>query len=98
MSTIDNVNVEAAAFRRLISHLQKHNEVQNIDLMILAGFCRNCLAKWLAAEAQQQGVTLDYEDAREQVYGMPFDEWKGKYQKKATAEQLAAYEKKQKGE
>lgn len=89
--------IEAAAFGRLISHLQKHTEVQNIDLMILAGFCRNCLAKWLVAESEQQGVTLDYEDAREQVYGMPYSEWKDKYQLKATPEQLAAYEKKQKG-
>ena len=97
MSTNNNDKVEAAAFRRLVSHLQKHNEVQNIDLMILAGFCRNCLAKWLAAETEQQGAMLDYEDAREQVYGMPYNEWKEKYQLKATAEQLAAYEKKQKG-
>jgi hypothetical protein len=89
--------IEAAAFGRLISHLQKHTEVQNIDLMILAGFCRNCLAKWLVAESEQQGVTLDYEDAREQVYGMPYSEWKDKHQLKATPEQLAAYEKKQKG-
>jgi len=60
--------------------------------MVLAGFCRNCLAKWLTAEAQEQNVTLDYEEAREQVYGMPYNEWKDKYQLKATAEQLAAYE------
>jgi len=97
MSTNNNDKVEAAAFRHLVSHLQKHSEVQNIDLMILAGFCRNCLAKWLVAENEQQGATLDYEDAREQVYGMPYNEWKEKYQLKATAEQLAAYEKKQKG-
>lgn len=84
--------IEAAAFRRLVSHLQKETDVQNIDLMILAGFCRNCLAKWLAAEAQEQNVALDYEDAREQVYGMPYSEWKDKHQLKATAEQLAAYE------
>jgi len=85
--------IEAAAFRRLVSHLQKETDVQNIDLMVLAGFCRNCLAKWLTAEAQEQNVTLDYEEAREQVYGMPYSEWKDKYQLKATAEQLAAYEK-----
>ena len=97
MNRVDNVNVEAAGFRRLVSHLQKHNEVQNIDLMILAGFCRNCLAKWLVEESKQQGVALEYEDAREQVYGMPYSEWKEKYQLKATAEQLAAYEKKQNG-
>ncbi len=88
--------IEAAAFRRLVSHLQTQTEVQNIDLMILAGFCRNCLAKWLTAEAQEQNVLLDYEEARGQVYGMPYAEWKEKYQLKATPEQLAAYEKRQK--
>ena len=96
MNTTSQTELEAAAFRRLLSHLQKHTEVQNIDLMILTGFCRNCLAKWLTAEAIEQGVTLDYEDAREQVYGMPYVEWKQQYQQKATKEQLAAYEKKQK--
>ncbi len=84
--------LEAAAFRRLLSHLQGHTEVQNIDLMILAGFCRNCLAKWYVAEAKGQGVELNYEQAQEKVYGMPYSEWKQKYQLKATAEQLLAYE------
>lgn len=88
--------MEAAAFRRLVSHLQTQTDVQNIDLMILAGFCRNCLAKWLTAAAQEQNVPLDYEEAREQVYGMPYSKWKEKYQLEATAEQLAAYEKRQK--
>jgi hypothetical protein len=88
--------MEAAAFRHLVSHLQTQTDVQNIDLMILAGFCRNCLAKWLTAAAQEQNVPLDYEEAREQVYGMPYSEWKEKYQLKATGEQLAAYEKRQK--
>ena len=95
MDKSTKTELEAAAFRRLISHLQKHTEVQNIDLMIQAGFCRNCLAKWIAASAVEQGVTLDYEDAREQVYGMPYKEWKEKFQVEATAEQLAAYEKRQ---
>ncbi|MCK5191792.1 MAG: DUF1244 domain-containing protein [Methylococcales bacterium] len=95
MDKSTKTELEAAAFRRLISHLQKHTEVQNIDLMIQAGFCRNCLAKWMAASAVEQGVTLDYEDAREQVYGMPYKEWKEKFQVEATAEQLAAYEKRQ---
>ena len=95
MDKSTKTELEAAAFRRLISHLQKHTEVQNIDLMIQAGFCRNCLAKWIAASAVEQGVTLDYEDAREQVYGMPYKEWKEKFQTEATAEQLAAYEKRQ---
>lgn len=88
--------IEAAAFRRLVSHLQKQTDVQNIDLMITAGFCRNCLAKWLTAEAAAQGSQIDYEEAREQIYGMPYSEWKGKYQLKATKEQLAAYEQRQK--
>lgn len=88
--------IEAAAFRRLTAHLQKNSDVQNIDLMILAGFCRNCLSKWLAASALEREIALDYEAARTQVYGMPYSEWKDKYQHKATPEQLAAYEKKQK--
>jgi len=92
MDKSTQIELEAAAFRRLVSHLQKETDVQNIDIMILAGFCRNCLAKWLTAEAQEQNVELDFEDAREQVYGMPYSEWKDKYQLKATTEQLAAYE------
>lgn len=73
--------VEAAAFRRLVGHLQSHTEVQNIDLMNLAGFCRNCLAKWYKAEAEERGVAMSYEDARETVYGMPYETWKDQYQK-----------------
>jgi uncharacterized protein len=84
--------LEAAAFRRLIHHLQAHNEVQNIDLMILADFCRNCLAKWYTAAAQDQNVALDYEQAREIIYGMPYKDWQAKYQTEATPEQLAALE------
>ncbi|MFU8788746.1 MAG: DUF1244 domain-containing protein [Methylobacter sp.] len=87
--------LEAAAFRRLVSHLQKNTDVQNIDLMLLADFCRNCLAKWYLAEAVEQGVAMDYEQAREIIYGMPYDEWKGKFQTEATPEQLAAFERKQ---
>ncbi|MGR8940345.1 MAG: DUF1244 domain-containing protein, partial [Gammaproteobacteria bacterium] len=87
---------EAAAFRRLVEHFQQHAEVQNIDLMILADFCRNCLAKWYAAAAQERGVPVDYEQARTIVYGMPYSEWREKYQKDATPEQLAAFERKQK--
>lgn len=93
MNKSTKIELEAAAFRRLASHLQKQSDVQNIDLMILAGFCRNCLAKWLVSAAEERGEALDYEDAREQVYGMPYNEWKAKYQKKATKEQLAAFEK-----
>jgi hypothetical protein len=71
---------EAAAFRRLVSHLQERTDVQNIDLMNLAGFCRNCLSKWYAEAASESGVELSKDDARELVYGMPYDEWKAKYQ------------------
>ena len=73
--------LEAAAFRRLVAHLQERSDVQNIDLMNLAGFCRNCLSKWYLAAAEQQGVEMDYDAAREHVYGMTYDEWKQKYQK-----------------
>jgi hypothetical protein len=73
--------LEAAAFRRLVAHLQEHAEVQNIDLMNLAGFCRNCLAKWVKAAADEQGVAVDYDQARHHVYGMSYEEWKAKYQK-----------------
>lgn len=87
--------LEAAAFRRLVSHLQQHTEVQNIELMVLADFCRNCLAKWLVAAAEEREVALDYEQAREMVYGMPYSEWKDQFQLEATEEQLAAYQRKQ---
>lgn len=87
--------LEAAAFRRLVKHLQKNTDVQNIDLMILADFCRNCLAKWYMAEAVEQGIAMDYEQAKEIVYGMPYSEWKDRFQTETTAEQLAAFERKQ---
>ena len=87
--------LEAAAFRQLISHLQQHTEAQNIDLMILADFCRNCLAKWLVAAAKERNAALDYEQAREMVYGMPYNDWKNQFQTEATAEQLAAYQQRQ---
>lgn len=86
--------LEAAAFRRLVDHLQTHTEVQNIDLMILADFCRNCLAKWYSAAAEEKNIEIDYEQAREIVYGMPYSDWKTQFQTKATDEQLAAFEKK----
>ncbi|MGJ0492456.1 DUF1244 domain-containing protein [Methylobacter sp.] len=89
------IELEAAAFRQLVSHLQKHTEVQNIELMILADFCRNCLAKWYVAAAAERGIDMDYEQAREVIYGMPYNEWKDKFQSEATVEQLAAYERKQ---
>ena len=75
--------VEAAAFRRLVRYLREHTEVQNIDLMDLAGFCRNCLAKWYRAEAAERGLEMTYEQARESIYGMPYAEWKRRYQGKA---------------
>ncbi|MBO1531594.1 DUF1244 domain-containing protein [Psychrobacter sp. F1192] len=86
-----NTELEAAAFRRLLAHLDERKDVQNIDLMNLADFCRNCLSKWYVAAADERGIDIDYEDARELVYGMPYSEWKQKYQKKATPEQLARF-------
>lgn len=83
--------IEAAVFRRLLAHLDERKDVQNIDLMNLAGFCRNCLSKWYVAAAEEEGKTIDYETARERVYGMPYSEWKAKYQKEASAEQLARF-------
>lgn len=91
MSPEQQMAIEAATFRRLLQHLDEHKEVQNIELMNLADFCRNCLAKWMVTAAGQEGVSLDYELAREHVYGMPYSEWKAKYQKEATPEQLAAF-------
>ncbi|MDI3322969.1 DUF1244 domain-containing protein [Pontibacterium granulatum] len=88
--------IEAAAFRRLLAHLDNRKDAQNIDLMILAGFCRNCLAKWYRAEAEERGVEMDYEQAREVIYGEPYSSWKEKYQLDATPEQLAQFEATQK--
>ena len=95
MTNPTQTEIEAAAFRQLISHLQAHTDVQNIDLMVLAGFCRNCLAKWYAAAATEQGGVMDYEQAREVIYGMPYKEWKDRYQREATAETQAAFNSKQ---
>ena len=78
------IELEAAAFRGMIAHLQKRTDVQNIDVMNLAGFCRNCLSKWYAAAAEERGIELDYDQAREIVYGMPYQEWKEKYQSPST--------------
>lgn len=88
--------LEAAAFRQLITHLKTQTEVQNIDLMNLADFCRNCLAKWYMAAAEAQGVPMDYDVAREYVYGMPYADWKDQFHQQATAEQLAIFEGKKK--
>jgi len=84
--------IEAATFRYLRDYLREHTEVQNIDLMNLAGFCRNCLSKWYRAEAGERGVEIDYDQAREVVYGMPYAQWKSKYQSQASAEQQAAFD------
>ncbi|MEQ1803185.1 MAG: DUF1244 domain-containing protein [Gammaproteobacteria bacterium] len=81
MDTKTQTELEAAAFRRLLEHLDARKEVQNIDLMNLAGFCRNCLAKWYRAAAEEKGIALSDESARERIYGMPYPEWKSKYQK-----------------
>jgi hypothetical protein len=86
------LELEAAAFRGLVAHLQRRTDVQNIDLMNLAGFCRNCLSKWYLAAADERGLALSYDDAREVVYGMPYEEWKTKHQIKATPEQLQKFE------
>ena len=87
-----NVELEAAVFRRLLQHLDNRKDVQNIELMNLAGFCRNCLSKWYVAAAAQSGRDIDLSQAREMVYGMPYVEWKAKYQTEATAEQKAAFD------
>ena len=83
--------LEAAAFRGLVEHLQRRTDVQNIDLMNLSGFCRNCLSKWYLGAAEARGLELDYDQAREIVYGMPYDEWKAQYQTEASAEQLQTF-------
>ena len=87
----DSDKIEAAVFRRLLAHLDSRNDVQNIDLMGSAGFCRNCLSKWYMAAAEDAGQNVDYDQARERVYGMPYDQWKEEYQAPATAEQMAAF-------
>ena len=87
------VEIEAATFRKLLAHLDNHKEVQNVDLMNLASFCRNCLSKWYSAEATERGFELDYESAREVVYGMPYSKWKTDYQTEATSDQLETFKK-----
>ena len=93
MAAPDNdIELQAAVFRRLLAHLDSRKDVQNIELMNLAGFCRNCLSKWYVAAAEEAGQEIDLEQAREMVYGMPYGEWKEKYQTEATPEQNAAFE------
>jgi hypothetical protein len=92
MNDQETLELEAAAFRRLRDHLRARTDVQNIDLMNLSGFCRNCLSNWYMEAAAEKGIEMDKLEAREIVYGMPFPEWKSKYQTEATAEQKAAFE------
>jgi len=84
--------IEAAAFRGLVEHLRRRTDVQNIDLMNLAGFCRNCLSKWYMAAAKHHGIDMNYDDARQVIYGMTYEQWKNDYQKEATDEQLQKFE------
>lgn len=86
------IELEAATFRRLLQHLSERPDVQNIELMNLASFCRNCLSKWYRAAAEERGIEMSYDEARELVYGMPYSEWKSKHQRDATPEQQAAFE------
>ncbi|PIQ37730.1 MAG: alkaline phosphatase [Lysobacterales bacterium CG17_big_fil_post_rev_8_21_14_2_50_64_11] len=87
----DLTTLEAAAFRRLLQHLRERNDVQNIELMNLAGFCRNCLSNWLREAADAQGAPMSKDEAREHVYGMPYDVWKARYQSEASSDQLAVF-------
>ena len=88
----DSDSIEAAVFRRLLEHLDSRKDAQNIDLMNLAGFCRKCLSKWYIAAAQDAGLEIDYDQARERIYGMPYELWKEQYQTPATAQQMAAFD------
>lgn len=92
MNKQQKLEIEAAVYRKLVSHLQAKTDVQNIDLMNLADFCRNCLSKWYVAAAEEKNISIEYEQAREMVYGMPYSEWKSNYQKEATPEQMKAFE------
>lgn len=92
MDSKTQIEIEAAAFRRLLDHLRDRTDVQNIDLMIHGGFCRNCLADWYREAAEAQGIALSRDAARETIYGEPFADWKAKHQKEATLEQLAAFD------
>ena len=95
MNKEQELQIQAAVFRRLLEHLDSRKDVQNIELMNLAGFCRNCLSKWYTEASEELGCALNDEQAREKVYGMPYGEWKNHYQKEATPEQLARFESRQ---
>jgi hypothetical protein len=92
MDTATRTELEAAAFRTLLAHLDKRSDVQNIDMMNLTGFCRNCLSRWYMEAAQQRGIDMSKDAAREAIYGMPYEDWKARHQTEATAEQQAAFE------
>ena len=92
MDDATRTELEAAVFRRLVEHLRARTDVQNIDLMNLAGFCRNCLSNWLKDAADERGIPLSKEESREHVYGMPYEEWKQRHQSEASPEQRAAFE------
>lgn len=96
MTEQQRLELEAAAFRRLVAHLDSRKDVQNIDLMNLAGFCRNCLSKWYKAAADEKQIDVSLDEAREVVYGMPYSEWKSQYQQEANVEQQAAFAKEKK--
>ncbi len=91
LSTQSQLELDAAAFRALVGHFRERTDVQNIELMNLSGFCRNCMSKWYMAAARERGLDVDYDQARERVYGMPYDQWKRQYQQEATPEQAAEY-------
>ena len=93
MNDQTQVEIEAQAFRRLLAHLDEHKAVQNIDLMNLSGFCRNCLSRWYMEAANEKGIDLDKDGSREIIYGMPFAEWRDQYQTEASDEQKAAFKK-----
>ena len=95
MDKVTKTEIEAAAFRRMLKHLDENKQVQNIDLMNLAGFCRNCLSKWYRSAAEDKGIDLDYEAAREIIYGIPYSDWKNAYQTEATESQLNQFKPRQ---
>lgn len=93
MDPQQQLEIEAAAWRKMVSHFQKRTDVQNIDLMNMAGFCRNCMSKWIMGAAKEQGLEMDYDQAREIVYGLPYEDWKNLHQEKASEEQMVRFNK-----
>ena len=94
MDKQQQTEIEAAVFQRLVEHFRTHTDVQNIDLMVLASFCRNCLSKWYRAAAEERGIEMSYDAARQIIYGMPYSQWKDKYQIEANGETIVAYKEK----